>query len=107
MLYCISCFSYIGKTETLSEDQDHIISTRLAGRGRSVVRNRGQTHRVNRTHHGVQLELFSALPRLEHYVDQLMGVYGNDMRLFGYTYRLLDNKLYALCESYTQYGKCV
>ena len=91
---------------------NYIINTQLQGRGgnpqNTPTSKDTPPHPSNAAHHGVVLELFSELSDPKFYINKLMGIYGDDMKLFGYDVRLVeDNKVMAFCDSYTSDWKCL
>lgn len=107
-------FSYIAKTETAAEDQNYIINAKLASRGKPIKLNSAKSASTTDSQsadikRGTMLPLFSELSDPQYYISQLIKIYGADLKLFGYTYKIddSDRKVYALCEMYTASMYCI
>ena len=88
-------------------EMEYIVHKKLSGRGNSVRRN-GFSKRTSsqKTNVGKILPLFSGLPNPREAIDMLMSIYGTDMELFGYTYRIDNGNVIALCENYNDHNMC-
>ena len=88
---------------------DYIINTKLSGIGQAILRNNVSVNFGNPEETidgGRILTLFSALSDPQKYIETLMDKYGLDMKLFGYSYKIKDGKVIALCDHYDRHGMC-
>lgn len=89
-------------------DMTYVIQTKLSGIGGPVVRNLSQRPRSEDNDRGELLKMFSRLPNVSDMVQRFMTdqLYGLDMKLFGYDYKIVDGNLIATCETYMADGTC-
>ena len=100
-------YSYIAKTESLNQDLTYIIENKLSKRGIPKQLNAHRKSEENTVGLQWKLPLFSKLKDPEGWIKKVHTVYGEDMKLFGYTYSIINGEVYAGCKYYTTNGTCI
>lgn len=101
--------SFIAKQETAESEMKYISEEVLHTRYWSILQNRGAKINTNITkaeQNDTYLPLFSSLSNPKYVIEILMKVFGTDMYLFGYGYKITENGVFATCDSYDFDGMC-
>ena len=87
-------------------DLAYIIQNKLSNRSSTRQLNSHRTDQ-DRVGPGRKLPLFSKLEKPEKWIQKLYTNYGEDMDMFGYSYKISDGQVFATCKHYTQTGICI
>ena len=100
-------YSYIAKTESMNRDLEYIIEKKLSNRGSPKEMNSRRNSEENLEGMDWKLPLVSKLKDPEGWIKKVHSVYGEDMEMFGYSYRIINGQVYAGCKHYTSDGICI
>ena len=100
-------FRHLAKTETMDIEMDYMSQVKLSGIGGALQQNQHRiTGNSQRQDGGVVLALFSGLHNPKETLNALPSAYKLAMDLFGYSVKIEDQQVIAVCDSYEEYGMC-